>query len=423
MKRVPIFLAIVGLVLCYQNCDGYKTMQFDGVAASSTGTENPDTSGATGGTPTPVPTPAPTPSATPLPGSTPTATPPSSVQVSKSFIYAGSSGFIQPFVFDHATEKLTALTRLSIGNDQVGGFAYDPIESLFYVGDSGSQAHLNQISVNTSTGALSVVRQTAFTAGAIHISFSRHDGKVSLYGAAYGFDRFEDSTMAADHSVSLTKAFTYGTKAKPHSSTVDETRGLVFAALLGEGRIVVYSRDVNGLTEIGDIRTPDPRMVRYDAVYDRLFVVAESTTQPSTVKTFKVVRNGTGFTATEMGVFSMGFRGADFDVDHVHNVVVASVRESGKEGAWVLPVTAAGNFDSTRATRFIATTCVEARSMKVTADGNYVVLTCSSGKNIDDVYVYKVSYDASLAVTSTALVASADAGSGGFLSHFVLDVK
>ncbi len=384
-------------------------MQFDGVGTSSTASDGSDTSGGSAVVPTP--------------SATPVATQPSPVQISKSFIYAGGSGFIQPFVFDHAAETLTPLTKQSIGSDQVGWMAYDAVESMLYVGDAGALAHMNQISLNTSTGSLSIVRQNKFTSGATHISFSRHDGKTSLYCASYGNGVFEDSDLSALGAVTVAKTFTYTATAKAHSSTIDETRSLVFAALLGESRIVVYSRDAAGLTEIGDIKTPDARMVHYDAVYDRLFVVSESTDKPSTVKTFKVVRNGTSFTATEMGAFSMGFRGADFDADHVHNVVVASVRESGKEGVWVLPVTSTGDFDSSRMNRFIPTTCTEARSVKVTADGNYVVLTCSDGKNTNDVYVYRVSYDASLAITSTSLVASADAGSGGFLAHFVLDVK
>ncbi|MEK6554673.1 MAG: beta-propeller fold lactonase family protein, partial [Bdellovibrionota bacterium] len=260
---------------------------------------------------------------------------------------------------------------------------------------------------------------------AVHIQALRNNSDFSILAASYNQGQYASYKVDfLGEAATEQQVFTYASGAHSHSSSFDKGRNLVFVANKDEHRIVIYSRDIDGqLTHVGATLVGDPRMVVYDEIFDKVYLTTEANTGHSSVVIYNIQENAGVYSLIEAQAFEMGLRGSDLKIDHKHGYVAATVREAGKEGIWALPVTSAGLFDMARMNKFIPVASKEARSLAITTDGQYYVVTCNSGQNTSDLLIYKISYDSSTNISASDLIQEIDLGAGGFQSHYVLSVE
>jgi 6-phosphogluconolactonase (cycloisomerase 2 family) len=423
LVAVSAFVALMSMLVFFQNCaGGFEPSLKDGALAAS----------GTGGTtaePTPSPgdvltTPTPIATATPL-GATPTpspATPTPVVAIKRSFVYMGGSGRIPIYEINHETDTVTARTAAAIDGQTPGWFAYDSRSQRLLTADSGG-ARLNTFVVG-SDGHLTLEKAFNFLSSVVHLTAYKSGDLLTVLAANYDGSQFGKYDLSGDlMSIQEKKVFSYANGSHSHSTSYDSKRGLIFVANKDEGRIHIYRDVVGGApVELKSFVLPDVRIVLYDAVFDRVYVTTEAYSGSSYVKIYDVSATDTSADLIEVDSHAMGLRGADLKVDHSHNYVGASVREAGKEGIWILPVTAAGRFDTIRTKIFLPITgSAEARSLQITGNGRYYILTCNNQANDADLFIFKIEYDASGAITTKALLQQINAGASEFPSNFVLD--
>ncbi len=118
-------------------------------------------------------------------------------------------------------------------------------------------------------------------------------------------------------------------------------------------------------------------------------------------------------------------RSSDLKIDHNHNhnFLGTTVRKAGKEGLRLLPLSPAGLFDPARQPTFLDMKGIEARSLQISGDGKYDVVTCNSAQNREDLFIYKLEYSEKSEITFSKLIHVVDAGAGGYASNFLLDEK
>lgn len=352
--------------------------------------------------------------------------------ITRSLIYLGGNGFIQGYELDHLTDQLAPLQRVSLPNQAAGWMAFDAKStSLFVSSERGT--NLAEFSLDRSSGTLSLQKNHTFLSQSVHVELSRHSGGFSIYGSSYNGAQFARYDFHdTDRSLTSDQTFSFASGAHTHSSTVDEVRNLVFVANKDEERIVIYHRDALGvLTEAGVIALNDPRMVKYDRISQKLYVVTEADSGQSAVAIYSIdmttettrVPNVVTATAQSVGSFAMGLRGSDFAINSARGFVFATVRESGREGIWALPITPTGVFDATRSNVFIPVSGPEPRSLQVSSDGTYFVVTCNRASNLEDLFIYKAAYSSTNALQRADLIHEVDAGASTFASHFMIDVN
>ncbi len=390
MKRILLSIfAFAALVIGFQNCES-------GFHVSMTG--NPGSSLATT---TPI---------TPAPAEKP---------VLRSLIFLGGEGFVQSYILNHETDRLVPI-ELTAVSGQPGWIGFDRVSASLFMPDANGST-LTKAHLELATGKLSVEKVFTYLSHVVHLLLDRHDGLLTLYGSSYNDQRFAAHDLGADGmTLTARQSFEYSSGAHTHSSAIDADSGLMFVANKEENRVVILSRSAGLLSEVGEISIPSPRTVAFDSVFKRLYVVTEDYVSQSRVGIFDVVRAAAGVTVTERQTFYMGLRGAGLSIDHSHGFLVASVRESGREGIWALPLTADGLFDAARATKFISVSGLEARSVDVTADGRYYIVTCNDARNVEDLFIFKISYTPAGDIVSAPLLQAIDAGQGSFLSQLVI---
>ncbi|RYZ90751.1 MAG: hypothetical protein EOP06_07535 [Proteobacteria bacterium] len=340
-------------------------------------------------------------------------------RMTTSMILVGGENFISSYSLNHQTDQVSFLKRTSV-TGQPGWLAFDSVSSTVLAPDANGTA-LNQVQLSLADGSMKVQKVFDFLSRSVHLLLSRHDGILSLYGSSYSDQKYAAFDFNADQTqITKRHEFEYSPGAHTHSSSMDAKSRLMFVANKDEDRVVILSSANDQLAEVGEISIADPRIVAFDAEFKRLYVVTEADAGQSRLQSFEITRSSGTVTVLPGASFMMGARGSGLAIDHVNGYIVASVREAGKEGLWALPVTAAGLFDATRATKFIPVKGIEARSLDITADGKYYIVTCNDSKNAEDLFVYKISYDSTHQITSTDLVQSINVGEGGFLSQLVL---
>lgn len=434
-RKWPIVIAILAsvsvAVVAFQNCAGgfapnpslgrvaglSSTDPNDGAPLGPPATSGPNGPGAPVATP-----PGTTPGGSTPPGST--ATPPALKPVVASYLYVGGQGRIRSYKIDHSNDAMTVVADTTISGQTPGWFDFDPQANRLFVANASGNGLLTSYSFTPGTGALGFERTTPFIAGAVHLTINRGAQSYFAIGASYNGANWAKWELPLDVSRSTRVAeFGYSRDAKSHSSSYDQSRQLSFVANLGENRIVVY-RDQNGVpVEVGEIQVDSPRIVLYDEIYDKLYIASETYTTAGYAYVYGIRANGNSFTFPQLASWPTALRGADLKIDRVHNVVGTTVREANKEGLWLFPVGANGLPDSTRQNRFVPIAQKEARSLAISADGRYYVVTMNNGDNEADVLVYKVSYGAGTAITNVQLIHEVNVGSGSYPSHQLISVR
>lgn len=339
--------------------------------------------------------------------------------IEKSFIYAGTAGRIHAYSLDHSTDALTSLGETPTPGRTPGWFTFDAESKKVFACDA-SGGNLDVMAHETS-GALTIEQTLPFLGSSVHLSMSKTNTGYQFYGSSYNAGEFAGySVDLFTAASSLTSSFTYSATAHTHSSSVDERRNLVFVANKDEERVVVYSRAGAQLTYLKEIPVGDPRIVLYDEKYDLLYVTTEANTGASEVKIYSIVSSGTDYLFGEVGNFSMGLRGSDLKLDHSHGYLVTTVRELGAEGLWALPLTTTGTFDSGRPSVFVPIAELEPRSLQLSPDGKYYVVTTNNPNNTADIIVFKIDYDANGAMTSQTRIHGIDLGAVSSPSNFMI---
>lgn len=351
-------------------------------------------------------------------------------------IYLGGEGFIQGFILDLTTDELQALSRVPLEGRSPGWFAFDKTTSSIFVADERG-SHLSVFTLDRRTGSLNPKHDFEFLPRTVHISLGRRkdrtaagppDAYLDIYAASYELGKFARYELTSNGTLKEKRTFNFSSGAHTHSSAVDGKQGLVFVANKDEDRIVIY-RSEPELMKIGEINTFDPRLLMFDSVTSLLYSVSEADEGESEVKIF-AVRNE-DCEVRELGCFKMSLRGSGLATDHVHGHVAASVREHGKEGVWLLPITKDGRFDINRKRVFIPVAGEEARSLDLANSGRHIVVTCNSASNENDLYIYKVDYESAAKsdqrtgaiFKKASLIHAVNAGSSRFQSQLVIDVS
>lgn len=395
------------LMLSFQNCsNGFSPAQF--VIENSTKGSGTDV------TPTPSDesTPTPTPTATPTP--TPS-------QEKVSYVYVGATSKIKSFRLNHETDAVVELPEIALSGQSPGWFAFDAAASRVFVADAQG-GNLNSFAFDVNSGALALENTVPFLKGSVHLSLQKTATGYFAQGASYGDAKFARYEISADGSASSAKnIMDYSAGAKSHSSSFDADRKLVFVSNLGQGRVVVYKDNDGDLSLLTSISVVNPRIVHYDPTFDKLYIITEAYSGNSFVKIYSISNSQqNGYDFTEVASHTMALSGGDLKIDHTNGYIGATVREEGKQGVWVLPVTSAGLFDSAREKVFIPMEEFAPRSLQISSDGRYYVVACDSSKNTNDLVIFKMSYDSASKLMTSAVLKKIDLGTGSFLSNFLL---
>jgi 6-phosphogluconolactonase (cycloisomerase 2 family) len=417
------------LMLSFQNCsNGFQSAQL-AVGNANRGSnvdvtplppnETPDSSATATPTPVATATPDETPTSTPTPGETPTPTPTPAQKVSQ--IFVGSNSKIKSFRLDHGTDTLTTLADISLPGQSPGWFAFDASSSHVYAADAQG-GNLNRFSYDATSGALTLENTLPFLKRAVHLGFQKTATGWNALGASYDDARFARYEISADGRTSTAKnIMEYDAGSKTHSSSFDTARGLVFVANLGEGKVVVYKDVAGDLRLVTRIPVVNPRIVMYDATFDKLYVMTEAYSDGSYLKIYGISPSTqNGFDFTEIGSFKMALAGGDLKIDHVNRYIGATVREEGQQGVWAIPVTSEGLLDSQRTKIFMGIQEFAPRSLQISSDGRYYVVACDSAKNTNDLVIFKMTYDAKSALKTHDVLKKIDLGTGSYLSNFML---
>lgn len=338
----------------------------------------------------------------------------------KSTILVGGTGFIKSYSLDHTTDALTESQTIPFPGQSPGWFDYDSATSTLFTADSVG-GKLNILGYDSSTENLTLKKTVTFLNQVVHLDILKDGTDYLAYASGYNQGKYSKYRISSDlNNISLDSSFQYTAVAHTHSSAIDTDRNLAFVANKDENRIVIYGNASGMMQEMKSFIVSNPRMVVYNKFYDRLFVTTEANSGFSFVKIYSIVQVALDYDLKEEDSFSMGLRGSDIKIDSIHGYAVATVREAGKEGIWALPLTISGLLDSGRSPVFIPVPKVEARSLQISADGRYFIVTCNSAGNLEDLLIYKVSYDSTNTISNTTLIHSVNAGPGYFYSNFII---
>lgn len=338
--------------------------------------------------------------------------------MSSSHIYLGTTDRIKHFELRHFDDELRALDDTAIPASTPAWFVFDQLTQQVFAADSKG-ARLHVFDVDEQTGRLGVRATHEFLPHVVHLVLDQKLGR--LYAASYDNSEFasyrisrrRDELRQEFHEVMRPGVHT-------HSSALDRKRNLVFAANKHGNDVSVYSREEIGLRKLDEIALEDARLLLFDETVDLLYCVTEADEGSSFLKILRVERDHERVKLQEVDSFKMGLRGADLKIDHIHRLLATTVRESGKEGVWLLPLTTEGRFDPRRQRHFLPIKTKEARSLEFAGGGRYVVVTCNNASNDFDLIIYKLDYEG-LNIVNSKIIHQVKAGPGKFPGHLVIE--
>ncbi len=106
-------------------------------------------------------------------------------------------------------------------------------------------------------------------------------------------------------------------------------------------------------------------------------------------------------------------------MDHVERYVVATARNPGQESIWGMPITAAGELDSTRQSFTIPLSVISPRALEVTDDGQYLMVASSNDGAAQKVNVFKLNFDSGLRFLSANKIFEQSIGTSAFMGSMM----
>jgi 6-phosphogluconolactonase (cycloisomerase 2 family) len=395
-------IAVSGALIAFQNCaPGFSAITVSGASA--------DSQGLTGSSP--VPTPG-TGSSTGTSGNNP------------SFLFVGAPNKIATFKIDRQTSAVSRLADTPLTGRTPGWFVYDPARSRVFVSDAYGTL-LTSLAMNSTSGELVVESTSAIIANVIHFSLYPAANGYQMYAASYDKSLAASYTLTAEQPLATEAgrvSFPLGTDS--HSITSDRARGLIFLANKDEGMIRIYTDSGGGMVAAGTVPTAVPRIIMYDPVFNHIYLSTQSSSGNSAVSIYDVVQVAGGYSLSLLASMPIGTSGSDLKIDHSHGFVAATVREPGKEGIWLFPINKTGLFDASRKNTFIPVLQTEARSLQISNDGRYYVVSCDNAVNTAaDTLIYEISYNADSSFLSYKLISQQLVGPTDVLANLWVDTS
>ena len=337
-------------------------------------------------------------------------------------IFVGSGNRIQSFELQ-ANGSLRRLTEFPFPGVSPGWFAFDRETSKLFVTD-GLGPKLAVYDLNLQTKELRLTNVHRFVSNAVHLHLQKSHKGLELAGASYDhatYGRYRANSNA--ENVEYTHGIRYVGEAKTHSSSFDPRRNLVFVSNLGDNEIHVYRIDGSELIKCAGIRLPNPRIVHYDAHFDRVFVTTEAYSNKSYVKVYSIKDGLNGDPGlTERSSFEMALSGGDLKINYENRYLAATVREEGREGLWLLPLNSEGHLDPSRGRHHVPIPHLKPRSLQVTSDGRHFIVACDDPKNKKDLVVIRAVFDGSgRNVVGAEIVDSLKLSAAPVLANFLIE--
>ena len=337
-------------------------------------------------------------------------------------IYLGGNGNIHHFQLNFSNDQVTDLGAYSLpAGGNVAWMEWDKTQQKVFAANSG-QPRLEVFSYNESTGNLSFDKGLLFGDRNTHLAIHKSNSKYNFFAASYGDSEVNFYSAPLDlSSNSFHQTIPFPNRSNTHSNSFDPSRNLLFVANLALNSINIYKLEGTTLSSVGDITVVSPRIVLYDKNFDKLYLSTESRdSNPSYIKIYDIVQTGNQYSLSESGSFTMGTNGSDLKINHSRGFVSSLVREATSESLEIVPLNNLGLLDQSRSPHKILIDEVRPRSLQITNDGTYYMVTPHSNGALKDLMIYKINYDSNQNIIDSNIIYEVVLP-GSFQSNFLIN--